>query len=406
MRYRTYRTPGWRRFDRAVTLLLALGLAVLLVWAFAPEANAAPEAEPDEPGVCEGTAEVLGHEWQRQTRTRDLVPEVVEVSHQVYAYKRQVETFRTEHEFKKQVRTVRSKGAKTELVHDWQWWSPASIKWRAESFTEEGLHGQWTDKGWKYSRTYRYAPTGQTRQVPDGHTWEHSGEVTEPRDAPWVLLPGYPRTEVTTEHVPAYYTPWTDWADTGDVVRTDEHTEPALPAGTDVLEHRWVYVGTYVRTEAVPPAWQDTDPEGDCYTGPTPEPTPDPEPTPTPDPEPTPDPQPPTVDPTPQPEPTPTLPPAPEPECPGTETECDGGDRCAVLDDCHDGDPRQDPTPEPPPSDVPTETPHDEPQDTPDELAETGTSGSVGVAILAVIGLLGAGAAVVHDAHRRKNRTP
>lgn len=282
-------------------IIFALALALALV-GFAPVA----QATDADTLTCEGTPEVLGYEWQLETRTREVIPEVAEVSHEVYSYKQKVELTKTEHKYKKEVRTTKTHKTghpKDQLVHDWQWWSPASIKWEGPNFTETGLHGQWNDNPWKYTRVYRYTATGDTRQVPDGFEWQYSGEVTEPLDAPWVLLDGYPKTIVTQEYVPASLTDWSDWAADGDVVRTDEQVEPELPENTETAEYRWAYIGTYVRENAVPPLWQDTNPDGDCYNGPTPTPTPEP----TPDPTPTP-----TPDPTPEPTPTPEPDPAPE----------------------------------------------------------------------------------------------
>lgn len=246
--------------------LAAVGLAAVPLVASAQESG----------GVCEGAPPVYGHEWQGQSR--DLVPEVAEVSHQVYSYKQKVEKFKTKNEYKKQTQTTVKHGKKGEakVVSAWSWWSPASTKWSFSDVEvlESGNHAEWTE--WHidgflgldshtdyFDRDYRYVKTGNTQQIPDGHEWQYSGEVTEPRDAPWQLLPGYPKKVVTVEHVPAYYTVW---ADDGDVVRTDEKVAPE--ADTDTF--RWVYVGEYLKTEAVPPSWQDTDPQGECYNGPPP----------------------------------------------------------------------------------------------------------------------------------------
>lgn len=245
-------------------IIFALVLAFALV-GVAPVAYGT--ADNDAP-ICEGTPEVLGHEWQVQERTREFVPGTAEVSHEVYSYKKKVEKFTTEHEYKKEVRTTRTHKSghpKDQLVHDWQWWSPASIKWRDENFTESGLHGQWDDHPWKYTRVYRYTATGDTRQVPAGYEWVFSGEVTEPLGEPWILLGGYPQTVIDAPEVPDTYTDWTEWADYGDVVRGDE---PTAPQDTDTAQYRVEYVGTYVITEAVPPVWQDTDPDAPCFTGP------------------------------------------------------------------------------------------------------------------------------------------
>jgi hypothetical protein len=277
-----------RQIKRAggITAALAGAFALLLGGLTAPAwAGGTDSPPPDEALTCEGSPAVLGHEWQQQRRTREHEPAVEEQSHLVYSYKQEVEKFKTEHEYRKEVRGYlwqRDNGRwsawhKTGRTFGWTVWTPESIKWRGADFAETGPHHgivrEWTEsngnKRWReVSTEYRYAPTGNTRQVADGYEWQYSGEVTEPRDEPWALLPGYPRKEVTQEAKPETFTEWSEWADYGDVVRTDEQVEPDLPDDTDVIEHRWVYVDTYVRIEAVPPSWQDTDPEGDCYTGP------------------------------------------------------------------------------------------------------------------------------------------
>ncbi len=336
------------KFKHWVAMLAALALAG--VGLVALPAQATPASPPGDL-VCEGTPEVLGHEWQQQIRTRTLVPEVEEVSHQVYSYSKQEEKFKTEYRFAKFVRTkykTYTKPVAEVKAQHYSWTGkkrdadnpptvvPPHKYWQANTHQEphgneatwvnEHLHytanskghaswfyftpaipgvpggwGEWSDFGewekwlpeqhvqWrstpdpigspqkhaegtvgntKFYREWQVRHDDQTRQVSDGFDTIYSGEVTDPLGDPWVLLPGYPRTEVTTEYVPAYYTTWTDWADTGDVVRTDEEVEPDLPADTDVIEHRWVHVGTYVRTEAVPPSWQQDDPKADCYNGP------------------------------------------------------------------------------------------------------------------------------------------
>lgn len=91
--------------------------------------------------------------------------------------------YATEHLYKKQVKTVRTKGNKTEVVHDWQWWSPVSAKWSEQDVAvlESGDHAEWKERGWNYDRDYRYVKTGETRQ--GRMTKEPSTEQVKVKDA-------------------------------------------------------------------------------------------------------------------------------------------------------------------------------------------------------------------------------
>lgn len=248
-------------------------------------------ANADELGVCEGSPEVLGHEWQPQSRTREKVTEyrmakfvrtksktytkpVAEVKAKHYSWtgkKRDADNppsvtpphkdwqANTSHEphgdeatwvneylhytansrghaswfyFTPAIPGVPGGWSEWSDFGDWSKWLPEQhVQWRSapDPIGSPQKHAEWQEGNTKFYREWQVRHDGQTRQV---------------------------------------HTPWTDWADTGDVVRTDEQTEPELPADTDVIEHRWVYVGTYVKVEATAPAWQDTDPEAPCFNGP------------------------------------------------------------------------------------------------------------------------------------------
>src|SRR5690606_5158989 len=230
-------------------------------------AQATGDSPPAGDLVCEATPEVLGHEWQGQSRT--LVPEVAEVSHQVYSYKKKVEQTKTEYRMAKFVRTksktwtegtpkvkeiwaefspnkskkpfqgpptwpndprgkwtvkdkipgghagpdgvyqkgqgngswfyrqngkaaVPGKWSDWSDFGEWTKWSPEQhVQWRSapDPIGSPQKHAEWQEGNTKFYREWQVRHDGQTRQVPNGFTWEYSGEVTEPRDAPWQLLP-------------------------------------------------------------------------------------------------------------------------------------------------------------------------------------------------------------------------
>ena len=382
---------SYRSLARTLAPALVMSLvlwAALIVGASVAFAGGSDGPTPDEPAVCEGSPAVLGHEWQQQRRTREHVPAVEEVKHKEWRF---------------QTRTPLYGSKEVKEVKGYDFVDGGSVRVNGQSISghwvasagwhvipDSIINAVWGESGVpeQYLGTGRVSLSSyggpnvtvdyKAHKVTTGEgftewgpwsDWSttNPGGSTETRnvDSRWV---------VTVEAVPAHYTAWSEWADHGEVVRTDEHTEPALPADTDVIEHRWVYVGTYVRIEAAPPSWQDTDPEGECYTGPTPEPTPEPTPDPTPTPEPTPD-------------PTPTPTPEPPAEC-ETPSECDEGDEW----------------PEPTPQPAPTIDPEpDEPTDEPethdgDELAETGIDAR-GLGVIAAV-LIAVGG-IFYAIHRR-----
>ena len=98
------------------------------------------------------------------------------------------------------------------------------------------------------------------------------------------------------------------------------------------------------------------------------------------------------------------VPPPVDPECPGTDTECDAGDRCATVVDCFDEDPTPEPAPtqDPTPDPDQTPTPWDDVAPPEDELPQTGVGDAI-VWALVVIGLLATGAALVEHARRRRD---
>lgn len=170
-------------------------------------------------------------------------------------------TYATEHLYKKQVKTVRTKGNKTEVVHDWQWWSPVSAKWSEQDVAvlESGDHANWKEQGWNYDRDYRYVKTGDTRQgrmVTPPWTEERVIEAawveTIEHDAVYETVVVTPAWTETIEHdavteVVVVTAAWTETIEHPAVVETRIVTH----AWTEVIEHPAV-VETVLVSEAVP----------------------------------------------------------------------------------------------------------------------------------------------------------
>lgn len=203
-------------------------------------------------------------EWGTEERTREYYPGSEEVSHQVYSYVKTVADFKTKYQYQKQVKGVvqqRDNGQgqwhNTGQTFDWEWWVGNTTQWSfsdvdvLESGSHNATQATWTQSGhqWRKQTTqYRYVKNGVTEQVPNGSHDEYSGEVLEPLGDPWVLLPGYPKTVVDQEAVPASYGEWTEWT-----VRTSgDLVEPVLPDNTDTHEYRMTGPVTVVDTEGTP----------------------------------------------------------------------------------------------------------------------------------------------------------
>lgn len=124
--------------------------------------------------------------WGVEERTRVQTDN----SHQQYTYVKQVQTrdwvkdYATEYRYQKQTQTsMRHGDGAWQVVSDWSWWEPASIKpWTSQDVEvlESGDHAEWREwhstgflRGhWDYyDRDYRYVKNGQTRQVEVGGHW-------------------------------------------------------------------------------------------------------------------------------------------------------------------------------------------------------------------------------------------
>jgi hypothetical protein len=132
---------------------------------------------------------------------------------------------------------------------------------------------------YKKSTSYQYQLIStQTQQVADG--FEFSGEVTEQRQAPWMLLPGYPKKVVDSEAVPATPGSWSGWLpgalDFLDDWTGDEPVTPGVLVGSaDQPDVYWNQTRTVIDEAAHWGPWSSPDNEGWVYiVGPIEQPVP------------------------------------------------------------------------------------------------------------------------------------
>ena len=240
------------RMSRAVAALAAAALTIVAGAVALPAAATAPPPEQPPAATCDATPDVEVYRYRKVTPAVEGVRE--------YLYER--DTFKTKHEYRKQVRGVveqRDNGKRTWHAtgqgFDWTWWEPPSTKWSLTlvDVLESGPHSatvrEWTTgnghKHWRERSTeYRYVPTGTVEQIPTGT--ESSGWTTDTLTDPWQLVDERWATEPVDEVVEFY---------------------PVEGFTDEVLDAPWEVVETDT-IPGDPSRWQDTDPGGDCYNGP------------------------------------------------------------------------------------------------------------------------------------------
>lgn len=242
------------RTSRAVAALAAAALTIVAGAVALPAAATAPPPEQPPAATCDATPDVEVYRYRKVTPAIEGVRE--------YLYER--DTFKTKHEYRKQVRGVveqRDNGQHTWHTtgqrFDWTWWEPPSTKWAFSlvEVLESGPHSaivrEWTTgngrKHWRERSTeYRYVPTGTVEQIPTGT--ESSGWTTDPLTDPWRLVDERWAVEPVAEVVEFY---------------------PVEGFTDEALDAPWQVVATDI-IPGTPARWQDTDPDGDCYNGPPP----------------------------------------------------------------------------------------------------------------------------------------
>ncbi len=269
-------TKAWK----AVAGMAAVTIVTMGMVAAAPAT--ATQGPPSGPPVCEGVPEVLGHEWQKQKRTREWVPEVTEVKHKEWRFQTRTQLYGSK-EIKSvngydfvsggsvvvQGQTVAGHWVQSPGLHQIPdviiniVWGPSGVP---EQYLGTGTVNLSSYGGPNVNVQYVAEKIQTNEGFTDWGPWSNwsttnPGENTTTRnvESKWV---------VDTAGVAAHWGPWSGWQNVGDVVRTDTKVEPPLPDNTDSKEYRWSYVGTYVKTEGVPPAWQQDDPKSPCYNGP------------------------------------------------------------------------------------------------------------------------------------------
>ena len=136
----------------------------------------------------------------------------------------------------------------------WTMWEPMTHEsWQDSDapLGEPAFHAQWTSGNTEYYRVWQARFTGDTRQVQTGSHDVFTGEITETRDAPWVLLSGYPKTVTDSAAVPATPGTWSGWLPEAlDTLNGWTGEEPATPdvimGSADQSDLTWAQTRTVV----------------------------------------------------------------------------------------------------------------------------------------------------------------
>lgn len=180
---------------------------------------------------------------------------------QVVQYRYERPRVKTQYQYQKQTKTVVTHDYAddasdyTELVSDWSWWTPASIKWSDTSVEvlQSGDHANWTKNHQPggpetahtdyFDRDYRYVPTGVTQQVPAGK--EKTDWLTAPPEGDgWTQIA---QRTVKGDQIPCQPRPddktdYTDWVDgtweCGDTTVTQTRTKTVTT--WTLVDFEWV----------------------------------------------------------------------------------------------------------------------------------------------------------------------
>lgn len=140
----------------------------------------------------------------------------------------------------------------------WTLWEPMTHEsWQDSDapLGEPAFHASWRDGNTEYYRVWQARFTGDTRQVQTGSHDEFTGEITETRDAPWVLLSGYPITVTDSPASPATPGTWSAWLPQPlDTLNGWVGEEPATPdvimGSADQSDLTWTQTRTVVDVPA------------------------------------------------------------------------------------------------------------------------------------------------------------
>lgn len=245
-----------RKFVAALTATCLAGLGVI---AFAAPSSA--EKPSETPSYC--GPEISHQEWGSEERTRSWIPDVAEVSHLEFTYKKSVDDYKTRYQYQKQVKGDIEKKTGGTWRDDgdfpFEFWTSAngwntsgSFQWSFEdkAVLESGGHNDisatFDGNKRKHSTAYQYVKNGVVEQVKTGSHWETKDWTTEVLGAPWIKTGE--RKVVDTAAVPGYFTEWSAWT-----TRTSgDLAEPTLPENTVDHEYRITGPVKVVDQEEVP----------------------------------------------------------------------------------------------------------------------------------------------------------